>query len=165
MAAGSGQGVLWKNTCSGADQPHPAPNAIIPLETIAGDLCGHDETRTTDCNLQLHIRPPAPRSGWAAPWTTPGLWLLPSIVVAGTMGLCTHYCMARAMALADASVVVPLDFLRRPLIALVGALFYEEPVQALLFVGAALILSGNLFSLWAERRKKISPVQAGKRAA
>lgn len=86
-------------------------------------------------------------------WTTPGIALLPAILLAGTMGLMTHYCLARAMALADATVVVPLDFLRLPLIALVGALFYDEPLQAMLFVGAALILCGNLFSLLVERRK------------
>ena len=50
-------------------------------------------------------------------WNTPDLNLVPSVLVAGTMGLFTHYCLTRAMALADASVVVPLDFLRLPLIA------------------------------------------------
>jgi drug/metabolite transporter (DMT)-like permease len=98
-------------------------------------------------------------------WTTPGLALLPLILVAGTMGLFTHYCLARAMALADATFVVPLDFLRLPLIALVGALFYDEPLQAPLFVGAALILCGNLFSLLVERRNKLAAAPADKRAA
>ena len=59
--------------------------------------------------------------------------------------------MARALALADATVVVPLDFLRLPLIALLGAAVYAEALDPWLFVGAALILIGNLTSLRAER--------------
>jgi drug/metabolite transporter (DMT)-like permease len=98
-------------------------------------------------------------------WTTPDLALLPAILVAGTMGLFTHYCLARAMALADATVVVPLDFLRLPLIALVGALYYGEPLQAMLFLGAAFILGGNLFSILVERSNKQAAQAAGKPAA
>lgn len=85
-------------------------------------------------------------------WVTPGRALLPPIILAGTMGLMTHYCLARAMALADATVVVPLDFLRLPLIAVVGAMFYGEAFQPALFLGAALILAGNLISILVERR-------------
>lgn len=86
-------------------------------------------------------------------WVSPTLAQLPFILLAGGMGLVTHYCLARAMALADATVVIPLDFLRLPLIAIVGALFYGEPLQLALFIGAAFILGGNLFSIVTERRR------------
>jgi len=89
-------------------------------------------------------------------WVTPTLAQVPLILLAGTMGLITHYCLARAMALADATVVIPLDFLRLPLIAVVGAMFYGEPLQAMLFVGAACILGGNLISIVVERRRVAS---------
>lgn len=70
----------------------------------------------------------------------------------GASGLAAHYCMANAFRYGDASVVVPLDFLRVPLIALVGWLFFGESIDALVFVGAAIILSGILWNLHAEAR-------------
>ena len=52
---------------------------------------------------------------------------------------------------ADATFVVPLDFLRLPLIAVVGALFYAEPIEAVTFLGAAVIFAGIYYSLRRER--------------
>ncbi|MEI6202105.1 MAG: EamA family transporter, partial [Enhydrobacter sp.] len=59
----------------------------------------------------------------------------------------SHYCMARAMQHADATVVVPMDFLRVPLAALVGWLVYSEKIDIYVAAGAALILVGNLLNL------------------
>lgn len=79
---------------------------------------------------------------------------LPFILVVGVMALTAHYCMARAMKKADATIVVPMDFLRLPLIAAVGAILYGEKVEIWVFVGAALILAGNLFSITMEKRRR-----------
>jgi drug/metabolite transporter (DMT)-like permease len=49
--------------------------------------------------------------------------------------------------------VVPLDFLRLPLIAVVGALFYGERLEAATFVGAAVIFAGTYYSLSRETRR------------
>jgi drug/metabolite transporter (DMT)-like permease len=74
-------------------------------------------------------------------------WQYAPIAGVGISGLAAHYCMARAFRYGDASLVIPLDFLRVPLIALVGYLFFGESVDALVFVGAAIILSGILWNL------------------
>ena len=74
-----------------------------------------------------------------------GLWGW--IVVVAICGTFSHYCMARAMLHADATVVVPMDFLRVPLTALAGWLIYNELIDAYTVVGAALILLGNLLNL------------------
>jgi drug/metabolite transporter (DMT)-like permease len=55
--------------------------------------------------------------------------------------------MTRAMLYADATVVVPMDFLRVPLTALMGWLLYSERLDAFTVLGAALILTGNLVNL------------------
>jgi drug/metabolite transporter (DMT)-like permease len=60
--------------------------------------------------------------------------------------------MTRAMKLADATVVVPIDFIRLPLIAVVGALFYAEPFDPMVIVGAAVIFVGTYYSLSREKR-------------
>ncbi len=76
----------------------------------------------------------------------------PWILVVGVSGLSAHFCMASALRLADATVVVPLDFLRLPLIALVGYLFYAEPIDFLVLAGALLMLAGNTVNLRAATR-------------
>jgi drug/metabolite transporter (DMT)-like permease len=62
-------------------------------------------------------------------------------------GTFSHYCMTRALLHADATVVVPMDFLRVPLTALAGWLLYSERRDAFTVLGAALILTGNLVNL------------------
>jgi drug/metabolite transporter (DMT)-like permease len=87
--------------------------------------------------------------------------MLPWIIVVGCAALSGHYCMARALAIADAIVVVPLDFLRLPLIAGVGALFYGEPFDWLVLTGGVVMFSGNLINIQAEQKR--SRKAAGRR--
>ncbi|MGQ9612713.1 MAG: DMT family transporter [Chloroflexus sp.] len=87
-------------------------------------------------------------------WTLPSPARWPWVTVVGVSALTAHYCMARVLRLADATVVVPLDFLRLPLIALIGALFYSETVTWSLAVGSILILSGIATNLWGEQHRQ-----------
>jgi drug/metabolite transporter (DMT)-like permease len=73
------------------------------------------------------------------------------IAIAGTSA---HFCLANAFRSGDASVVVPLDFLRIPLIALVGWWLYGEPVDAIVFLGAGVIIAGVLWNLRDESRRR-----------
>ena len=84
--------------------------------------------------------------------TLPTLELAPWMVLVGGSALTAHYCLARAFALADATVVVPLDFLRLPLISLVGYLFYHEQIDPLVFLGAVLMMTGNYVNVRAATR-------------
>ena len=54
----------------------------------------------------------------------------------------------------DATVVVPMDFLRVPLTALVGWLAYAEGLDLFTVLGVGLILAGNALNLvrWPARR-------------
>jgi drug/metabolite transporter (DMT)-like permease len=71
----------------------------------------------------------------------------PWLVVLGLAGLMAHFCLTRALSLAPASVVVPVDFVRLPVIALVGWAVYAEAVEWSTAAGAALILCGILVNL------------------
>ena len=84
-------------------------------------------------------------------WVAPTPADLPWIAFIGAGSFAAHYSMTRAMKLGDATLVVPVDFLRLPLIAVVGALFYDEPLEAAVFIGAAVIFAGNYYSLARER--------------
>ena len=68
-------------------------------------------------------------------------------------GAFAHYCLTNALRVADAIVVIPLDFIRIPLIAFVGWMFYGERVDVLVFVGAGIIVSGIIWNLRAEMRR------------
>jgi drug/metabolite transporter (DMT)-like permease len=80
-------------------------------------------------------------------WKSPTLYLWGWIVVIAFCGTFSHYCMARAMLYADATVVIPMDFLRVPLTAVAGWLIYSERLDAYTVLGATLILTGNLLNL------------------
>ncbi|AZO01890.1 MULTISPECIES: DMT family transporter [unclassified Mesorhizobium] len=80
-------------------------------------------------------------------WRNPPLSLWPWIVVIAFTGMSSHFCMARALAYADATLISPMDFLRVPLSAFVGWLLYHEQIDIFTAGGAALILAGNLLNL------------------
>ena len=93
-------------------------------------------------------------------WVTPqGIeWLY--FVIIGLMGLSAHYCEAHAFRHADATVVIPLQFLRLPLISIVGFLLYDESLELAVFLGAILIFSGNYYNIRLEAVDK-RPIEAG----
>ena len=85
-------------------------------------------------------------------WVTPTLAHLPWILVVGVTGLSAHFTLAQALKLADATIILPIDFLRLPLIALVGAMFYDEKLVVWVGVGAAIVFGANYYSVWQESR-------------
>jgi drug/metabolite transporter (DMT)-like permease len=75
--------------------------------------------------------------------------ILPAIGV-GMAGLTSHYCLSNAFRFGDATLVVPLDFMRIPLIAVVGWAFYGERLDVFVLLGAMIIVSGVLWNLRSE---------------
>jgi len=75
--------------------------------------------------------------------------ILPAIGV-GTAGLTSHYCLSNAFRAGDATLVVPLDFMRIPLIAVVGWAFYSERLDIFVLLGALIIIGGVFWNLRAE---------------
>lgn len=89
-------------------------------------------------------------------WVDPGLAELPWIIAVGGSGLTAHFCLTRALHAADATLVVPFDFLRLPLIAVIGMAIYDEPLEVTTLLGAAVIFSGTYYSI---RRASRAPKQ------
>jgi drug/metabolite transporter (DMT)-like permease len=90
---------------------------------------------------------PALAKGWV--WPSTHAW--PWVLVVSLCGLIGHYCLARAFRLGDASVVVPIDFVRLPLVAFVGYLLYREPIDPLVMIGAAIVVIGTWLTLRSAR--------------
>lgn len=84
----------------------------------------------------------------------PSAGALPWVALIGAAGLCAHFCIANALSVAPATVVMPFDFLRLPVAALVGLLFYGEPVGIAVIAGAALILTGNWLNIRSETQRR-----------
>lgn len=76
-------------------------------------------------------------------WVHPTWAEYPWLFVLGATALSAHYAMARALQLADAVVVVPMEFLRVPLVAVLGYFLYEEALEGWVLFGALVILIAN----------------------
>ena len=90
-------------------------------------------------------------------WNMPVAADIPWILLVGVTGLSAHYCVTRAFVLADATLMLPIDFLRLPVIAVVGFLFYNEMVEIALFAGAIIIFAGNYYNIRLEVKRGSEP--------
>ena len=93
-------------------------------------------------------------AGWDGDIALPDATTLPWLLLIGCAGLLAHFCLTTALSIAPATVVVPIDFVRLPLIAVIGMAFYNEPLDIFVFLGAVLIFAGNYYNLLTETRRK-----------
>ncbi|MFC0199581.1 DMT family transporter [Paracoccus rhizosphaerae] len=77
---------------------------------------------------------------------------VPWMLLAGIGALSAHFCQAQALKRLEASVVIPIDFLRVPMAAVVGYYAYGEAIDLWVFLGGAIILLSNFQAVLAERR-------------
>ena len=71
-----------------------------------------------------------------------------AIIVFITAGVMTaHYCMARAFKLMELIAIVPIEYIRLPMIAVAGYLLYAEPIDIPTIVGSIAILVGNYLNV------------------
>ena len=137
---------------------HPA--ALVALAAAflyAGNMIATKRLSTTDSPLAVLfwmsvVQTPLALVTALPQWVAPPPSSIPWMAVMGVGSYAAHYCMTRAFKLADATVVVAIDFTRLPLIAVVGALFYAEAFDPLIIVGAGVIFAGTYYSLSRERR-------------
>ena len=81
----------------------------------------------------------------------PGEW--PWVIFVGIGGLTAHYCMAKSVSVADASAVMPVNFLQLPAMAAAGYLIYAEAVDPFTLAGGALILTATYLNVrWSAAR-------------
>ena len=74
-----------------------------------------------------------------------GVWMLGAVISVG--GLTAHFYISTALILAPASIVAPLEFLRLPLIAVIGNFVYAEALSLFILGGAILIIGANIANL------------------
>jgi drug/metabolite transporter (DMT)-like permease len=87
---------------------------------------------------------------WVSP-TLPDLALLAGVGITGTAGI---WFISRAYATADMSAVVPFDFLRLPILATAGWLWFSETPDIWTFAGAIVIFASTYALARSEARKR-----------
>ncbi len=92
-------------------------------------------------------------AGYDGDIALPSAASVPWLILIGCAGLLAHFCLTTALSLAPASVVMPIDFVRLPVIAVIGAMFYSEAIDLWIFVGAALIFGANYANIRLENRR------------
>jgi len=93
-------------------------------------------------------------------WRTPTAAVWPWVLVIAICGTYSHFCMTQALRHAEATMIVPMDFLRVPLSAAAAWLVYGERIDAFTIGGAAMILFANLLNL-----RRPVPVPKGQQMA
>ncbi|THH38418.1 DMT family transporter [Aliishimia ponticola] len=92
-------------------------------------------------------------SGYDGDIALPDMRTLPFVIAIGLGGLLAHFCYTKALSLAPATLVSPIDFGRLPAIALAAWVLYGEAVDIWVFIGAALIFGGNYLNIMTETRR------------
>ena len=100
------------------------------------------------CVIQFLITVIPTLSVWVAPAPLEWLWMS----VMGVVSITAHYSFARAFSYADAMVVIPMDFLRLPLAAILGWILYREGLDLFVVAGALIMFAGNFINVLAEKK-------------
>jgi drug/metabolite transporter (DMT)-like permease len=82
-------------------------------------------------------------------WTTPSVAALGWLVLQGLLGAAAQLSVTRAMRIADASLMMPIDFARLPFVAALAYAAFGEVPDLWTWVGAAVIGTSTLALLWA----------------
>lgn len=90
-------------------------------------------------------------------WETPSLGQLGLLALQGVLGAVSMTLITRAYAMAEASFLAPLDFLKLPVVALLALLFFAEVAPLTTWIGAALVFAATMLAAGGERfnRKRI----------
>lgn len=90
--------------------------------------------------------------------TWPTASTLPWLILIGVCGVVAHYSLTAALSLAPATYVMPIDFLRLPLISVLAAVIYFEPLDPFVILGGAVIFAGIWINIRADLAKStLSP--------
>lgn len=92
-------------------------------------------------------------SGFDGDIALPNSSSIPWLALIAICGLVAHFCMTTALSIAPAVTVMPIDFIRLPVIAFIGMLFYAEALDPWVFLGAIVIFGANYVNIWHASRR------------
>jgi drug/metabolite transporter (DMT)-like permease len=132
--------------------------ALLAAVGFAAGMITTKQLTRTESAMTILFYMTAIQAALAAAIAYPGIVIPDGVTLfwvslVGVCGLTAHLSLVRAFAMADAMVVAPMDFLRLPLMALVGAWAYAEPFNPIVLLGGCVVVLANLINVWSERRR------------
>lgn len=78
-------------------------------------------------------------------WHHPGMEALPWILLLGIAGWGGHVCATKAVTLAPTSLIMPIEYIRLPLLGVIGYFAYREVPDHWTMIGSAVIVAAALY--------------------
>jgi drug/metabolite transporter (DMT)-like permease len=129
--------------------------AVIQL--ILKPMSGRDSTETLVARNLIVTVPIAAIPAYYF-WTSPtqAQWLL--LALQGVLGALNMGLVTRAFSLADASLIVPIDFLRLPFVAVLAFIVFGQSVPATTWIGGLVIFGATLLMARSARVRKVREI-------
>jgi drug/metabolite transporter (DMT)-like permease len=89
-------------------------------------------------------------------WSWPSLELLFWLVLIGVLGSTGHMCLTEAMRRADATLVMPFEFMRLIWASLLGFIAFGQVPDVWTWVGGSVIFASTLYIAWREHQTRRS---------
>ena len=114
-------------------------------------LVASDDSRSVAAWTFILMTPPSLIMA-AFVWSWPPAHVWPLLIAIGCVAAVGQLSMNRAFALAEASAVLPYDFVRFGLVTLAGIVFFHERVDALTVIGGMVIFGATIYLAVRERQ-------------
>jgi drug/metabolite transporter (DMT)-like permease len=89
--------------------------------------------------------------GWT--WPTPSQLL--ALIMVGVLGGVSHLLLTESYRHAPASLVAPFDYMAMLWALVLGYFVFDEIPDAMVFIGAAIVIAAGLFVIWRERQLRV----------
>ncbi len=124
------------------------------IQLILKPMSGRDSTETLVAWNLIATVPLAAIPAYLF-WTSlsPAQWGL--LALQGVLGAVNMGLVTRAFSLADASLIVPIDFLRLPFVAALAFLVFGQTVPVTTWIGGAVIFGATLLMAGSARIRKV----------
>ena len=76
------------------------------------------------------------------------------IFIISILGLSAHFCIIKALQLAEASMLQPFSYLHLVFVSIIGILVFNEILETSVLVGSIIVVSAGLYTFWRENLKK-----------
>ena len=134
-----------------------ATAAIWASSTILIKVMARTESAGAITTYMVLLTTPMTLAAALFVWQNPSLGQLGWAALLGAAGSTGHFCMSRALATADATVVAPLDYLRLPIVALIAFIAFGEVPGIWVWLGGAVIAASSIYTAQREARAKGTP--------
>ena len=128
-------------------------------------LLGRTESATTIVAYMVIIILPISAVPAIFVWQSPSFEQLLWLVALGGLATAGHLSVTKALMLADATAIMPLDFTRLPITALIAFWAFAEVPDPWVWVGAAIIFGSSIYIARREAQLKARPEERPAAAA